>query len=88
MERITGESFVSYERPYTDEEKEQEALKVQEQYLKNLMEKGVQIIENNVKIQECGVSWKVVGTAVGEEQIGVKRYITEFEETSETDEHN
>ena len=88
IERITGEALVSYERPYTAAEKEEMALKVQEEYLKNLMEKGVQIIENNVKIQEYGVSWKVEGTVAGEEQIGVRRYITEFEETSRIDEHN
>lgn len=88
IQQITGEAFVSYERPYTDEEKEQMSLKVQEDYIKNLMEKGVQIIENNVKIQEYGVSWKVEGTVAGEEQIGVKRYITEFEETNKIDEHN
>ena len=29
-----------------------------------------------------------VGTIVAEEQIGVKRYITEYEETRETDERN
>ncbi len=88
MGRIRGEAYVSYERPYTDQEKEQLSEKVRQDQIENLMEKGVQIIENNVKIQEYGVSWKVEGTIVAEEQIGVKRYITEYEETRETDERN
>ncbi len=88
VEKIRGEAFVSYERPYTDQEKKEEAEKIQKKYVENLMEKGVQIIENNVKIQEYGVSWKVEGSVTCEEQIGVERYITEFEETSETDERN
>lgn len=85
-EKIRGEGFVTYERPYRQEEKEEEARKLQEYYQKNLMEKGVQIIENNVKIQEDGVLWKVEGVVSGEEQIGRERYITEFEETEETKE--
>ena len=88
VERITGEATVSYERPYTREEKEQISREVEENYMKNLMEKGVQIIENNVKIQEDGVLWKVEGLVTGEELIGTQRYITEFEETKETDERN
>ncbi len=87
-EEIVGEAYVSYERPYTEEEKKEEARKAQEKYLKNLMEKGVQIIENNVKIQEYGDVWAVEGEVIAEEQIGVKRYITEFEETREADERN
>lgn len=75
VEKIEGEATVSYERPYTDEEKNEEARKAEEKYLKNLMEKGVQIIENNVKIQEYGVSWKVEGHVTCEEQIGAERYI-------------
>ena len=88
VEKIRGEGFVSYERPYRQEEKEEEARKLRENYQKNLMEKGVQIIENNVKIQEDGVLWKVEGLVTGEELIGTQRYITEFEETKETDERN
>ena len=86
VERIRGEGFVSYERPYRQEEKEEAAKKLQEYYQKNLMEKGVQIIENNAKIQEDGVLWKVEGIVTGEEQIGTERYLTEFEETEENKE--
>ncbi len=88
VEQIRGESYVSYERPYTEEEKKQEAGKVQEKYVKNLLEKGVQIIENNVKIQECGRSWKVEGTVTVEEEISEPHYIAEIEETKETDERD
>lgn len=88
VEDIVGEGVVSYERPYRQEEKEEEARKLQEYYQKNLMEKGVQIIENNVKIQEDGVLWKVEGIVTGEEQIGRERYIAELEETKETDERD
>lgn len=86
--RISGEAYVSYERPYTDQEKELVSEKLRQDQIKNLMEKGVQIIENNVKIQEYDDSWKVEGIIVAEEQIGVKRYITEYEETRETDERD
>ena len=65
---------------------EEAAKKLQEYYQKNLMEKGVQIIENNAKIQEDGVLWKVEGIVTGEEQIGTERYLTEFEETEENKE--
>lgn len=88
IEKITGEAFVSYERPYTQEEKEEEARILEEEYLKNLTEKGVQIIENNVKIQEYGGSWKAEGNVTVEEQIGVTNYITEFEETRQTNERD
>jgi len=84
VEKIEGEGFVTYERPYRQEEKEEEARKLQEYYQKNLMEKGVQILSNDVKIQEDGALWKVEGLVTGEEQIGVERYITDFEETKET----
>ena len=42
--------------------------------------------ENNAKIQEDGVLWKVEGIVTGEEQIGTERYLTEFEETEENKE--
>lgn len=88
VETIRGEAYVLYERAYTAQEKTREAETLQDQYLKNLMEKGVQIIENNVKIQEEGVSWRVEGTVIGEEQIGRTRDITEDGETDRTDERN
>ncbi len=48
--RITGKEYVSYERPYRPEEKKQLADEMNERLKKKLLEKGVQILENHVRI--------------------------------------
>ena len=70
---VEGESCSVYERPYTQEEVQEAAEDVQRRYLENLMEKGVQIIENNVKILENGYQYEICAEASGIQQIGFSR---------------
>lgn len=85
---IHGQEFVSYERFYTKQEKNQLAQTTLEQFLKNLMEKGVQIIENDVRILDNKFGFSIVVEAVTEESIVQHQTITEPEETLETDERS
>ena len=48
-----------------------------------LLEKGVHIIGNNVKIQENGFSFSIEGEILCEEQIAVFRQISEPEDEEE-----
>ncbi|MEY8337324.1 sporulation protein YqfD [Lachnospiraceae bacterium 62-35] len=73
---ITGREYEIYERPYTEEEKEQLKEEVNSQFLEKLKEKGVQIIGNNVRIQESGVDFSIFCDAVTEELIGTEKPLT------------
>ena len=90
---ITAKEYISYERPYTEEEKKQAADEINENLKKNLLEKGVQILENHVKILDneslCQIAIDLVAEeAVGQSQ-GVEIPITqEQEETKESNERN
>lgn len=86
FEKIKGEEFISYERPYTKEEAEQEAKGIEERYLKNLLEKGVQIIENNVKIQENGSFYIIEGQVAAEEMIAVRQPAADMEQPKQEEE--
>lgn len=77
--KIDGEEYVTYERFYTEEEKNQLAERAQSQYLENLMEKGVQIIENNVKILDNESVLTIEGNVTAEELIGQTKATTETE---------
>ena len=90
---ITAKEYISYERPYTEEEKKQAADEINENLKKKLLEKGVQILENHVKILDneslCQIAIDLVAEeAVGQSQ-GVEIPITqEQEETEESNERN
>lgn len=77
--RIRGEEYLTYQRFYRDDEKKMIAKLLQDQFLENLMEKGVQIIENNVKILENDSVVQFEGRATAEELIGVRQEITKTE---------
>lgn len=83
---IKGEAYVSYERFYTQEELNQIAERLQIQFLEKLIEKGVHIIENNVKILGNESVCQIRGYASGEELIGQQVPVTELkaEESTET----
>ena len=49
-----------------------------EQYLKNLMEKGVQIIENNVKISENGSFYIIEGRVAAQEMIAAQSPVADM----------
>ncbi len=85
--RIQGKEVGRYERFYTKEELEQVSEGVYQEIVKNLSEKGVQIIENNVKIQEDGSVCRMTGSILTMEPIAQVQRITEQKET-ETIEHN
>lgn len=88
--KITGKEYISYERPYTEQEKKEMADRVSIAFQKNLMEKGVQILENHVRILDneslCRIS--VEGTA--NEPVGRQEPLqTQIpEETNIIDERN
>ncbi len=80
LEKIEGEEYISYERPYTSQEVQQAANQVEEHYLKNLLQKGVQIIENNVKIQENESFYTIQGQVAAQEMIAAEQPITDMEQ--------
>ncbi len=69
LEKTVGEEFWYYDRKSTDEEMNERAEYRKNQYIENLSEKGVHIIENNVKIQENGLSYTVTVEITAETQI-------------------
>ncbi len=71
---VSGE-YTFYERPYTQEEISEAARYMEAKYIENLCEKGVHIIENNVKIQEYGASLVIECTVKGEEEITEARSV-------------
>lgn len=75
VEWIVGEEYVSYEKFCSENELDAVSRQIHKQYLENLIEKGVHIIENNVKIQRDGQSCVVMGTVTAEEQIGVPQKV-------------
>ena len=70
---IRSREYVSYERLYTEEEKERAAARTAEEFAENLERKGVQIEENNARIVETDSGFLVEGSAVLREPIGESR---------------
>ena len=90
---ITAKEYISYERPYTEEEKNQAAETINENLKKNLLEKGVQILENHVKILDNESLCQIAIDLVAEEAVGQSRGVEipitqEQEETEESNERN
>ena len=78
-----------HEAFYTKEELEQVSEGIYQELVKNLSEKGVQIIENNVKILEDGSECRLTGTILTMEPVAQVRPITEQKETEDIGyEHN
>ncbi len=69
--RIRGRQVVRYESFYTKEEILQVAEGIYQNFVKNLSEKGVQIIENNVKILEDETVCRMEGKIYAREPIAV-----------------
>lgn len=91
--KITGKEYISYERPYTEEEKKELSQEINETYKKNLIEKGVQILENHVKILDNESLCQVAIDYVAEEPAGRQEALNmqrteEPEETNHSDECN
>ncbi|MEG7529908.1 MAG: sporulation protein YqfD [Hungatella sp.] len=67
---IRGTEYQTYERFYTREEENALANQIENLFLKNLMEKGVHIIENNVKILDNESVCRIEGIVTVEKSIG------------------
>lgn len=73
---VRAEEYVTCERKYTEEEKEEIRKNTAEEFEEKLTQKGVQIEENNARIIENGSGFSIEGTAVLRESIGEPRRIT------------
>ncbi len=76
---ITARETVSYDRTYTQIEMEEKGKEIHENFLHNLSEKGVHIIENNVKILKDASLCHVEGTVLGEGTIGCLQPVSLYE---------
>lgn len=88
VDRIMALEYQPYERCLTNAEIEREKDKINQQKIENFEEKGVQIIENNVKILEKASKLEFQFDYVLEEQIGAGENINPLEETKQPDERN
>lgn len=84
--RIQGEAYTQYDRQYTEDEIQKLSEQLQENYLKNLLEKGVHIIENSVKIQENGFFYIIDGAVTAREQIGEIRSVSATDQMTQENE--
>lgn len=84
---ITGKEFISYERPYKDEEKKELADKLNKDYEKKLLEKGVQILENHVKILDNESLCQIAIDFMTDEPVG-RQEALEIQRTEEPEETN
>ncbi len=82
--RITKSKYLEYEvkkNVYTDAEAKEVANHQIENFIDNLEEKGIQIIQNNVTIETNETECRASGYFVVVEKIGQVQYIEEEEET-------
>ena len=79
--KIQGREVQYYDAFYTEEEIIQVGEGIYQNFVKNLSEKGVQIIENDVKILKDGSSCKMEGKLQAKEPIAQIQQITDLEET-------
>lgn len=86
--KITGKEYILYEHIYTKEEQEQLVTEAHEKFIENLMEKGVQILRNNVKMLGSGSNCYMEGLLITKESIVAEELIMRQEENSETDERS
>lgn len=66
---IKGREMSSYEKNYTKEELKRLSKTINFQFVKNLEEKGVQILENNDRIETSASEYRLKGTLVTQESI-------------------
>ncbi len=89
VDQILAQEYQTYERFQTKEDLEREKKKIHQKKMENLAEKGVQILENSVKILRGDSCWEVQGEFLLERQIGVGREIRQAEkETDLADERS
>ncbi len=88
VDRLEARQYEIYERCMTPTELETKKRQFQGQMEKKFMEKGVVIIENDVKILDKSGSYELVGRFGLEEPIAVGRKIMETEENRQPDEYS
>lgn len=71
VDRISAREYQVYEHFLTKEELEQKSNEIHQKKMENLKQKGVQILENSVKILEEDSGWTVRGEFLLEEKIGI-----------------
>ena len=75
--------MVSYESNYTKEELEHISKAINYQFVKNLEEKGVQILENNDRIEKSVSGYRIKGEMVALGPISQCRPVEEISKESE-----
>ena len=88
LDRISGKECIVYDKNYTAEEKTQVAERIHNQLIEKIMEKGVPIIENSVKILDNSLSFRVQSHMILEEEISAGMNISMQEELEQPDEYN
>ena len=82
---IHGREMASYERNYTKDELLHLSKSINYQFVENLKEKGVHILENNDRIETSVSECRILGSLITEESIVKTRPVeeptTELEET-------
>ena len=75
--KITGEYMTVYEKGYTEAELEQTASETNRQFVEKLKEKGVQILENNDKIEKNISGYRISGKLTVIEPAAVRAPVSE-----------
>ena len=86
--RITAREYGTYQRMRRQDEVNALKEQINDTKIQNLMQKGVQIIENNVKILDKITHWVIQGDFILEEPVGVGQNIKQEEEQEQPDERN
>ena len=73
--RLDAYEYVTYEKNYTDEEMQGICERYLMEYMEKLMEKGVQILGSDGKIEKGASGWQIQGTITVIEDIAQKRSI-------------
>jgi similar to stage IV sporulation protein len=76
MDQIWAREYQTYEYFLTNDQLEQEKQRIHQKKIGDLTEKGVQILENSVKIVKEGSGWQIQGTFLVEELIEAGKEIT------------
>lgn len=71
--QMKGREYETYERFLTLEELEQKKNDINQLKMQNLLEKGVQILTNSVRIEDNSSGWQIIGEFVIDEPIGIRQ---------------
>lgn len=80
FEQIIAEEYIRYDRNWTASELESQKNSIHERKIDNLQKKGVQIIENDVRILDKCSHWEISSFFTLEEPVGIRQNINLIEE--------